>query len=126
MLSTVIAVSLLLTPQVDPASRPTTSRPMTSRQADDPRSRLVEAEWSEDAPGHQVLQSGGRPVKFLAIRGGRYSTPDKLETRVREKDLVIGLQIGQEALAYPVNMLGGPDREIINDELAGVPFAVNW
>ena len=42
------------------------------------------------------------------------------------EDLVIGLVVGEQAFAYPINMLGGPQREIVNDEYGGVPFCVNW
>ena len=41
-------------------------------------------------------------------------------------DLVIGLAAHGQARAYPLKVLGGPQREIINDRLGDEPFAVNW
>ena len=45
---------------------------------------------------------------------------------VAASDLVIGLTIGTAARAYPLNMLTGPRREIINDELGGRAIAATW
>ncbi|MFT5128999.1 MAG: hypothetical protein ACI8W8_002619 [Rhodothermales bacterium] len=45
---------------------------------------------------------------------------------VRAKELVIGLQIGGESRAYPINMLCRPTREIVTDELGGERVAVTW
>ena len=41
-------------------------------------------------------------------------------------ELVIGLQIGSEARAYPINMLTGPSREILNDQLGDQAIAATW
>ena len=41
-------------------------------------------------------------------------------------ELVIGVTIGNESRAYPVNMLTGPRREILNDKLGGKAIAVMW
>ena len=122
MLITVLSGCLLLVPQDAPTSKP--SAPAARR--DDPRARLVPAHWGEDAPGQQVLRRRGGGLKFRAIRGAPYTSAAKAAARVRDRDLVIGLVAGKQAFAYPVNMLGGPHREIINDEFAGVRFAVNW
>ncbi len=53
--------------------------------------------------------------------------------RVREaqdalnpSELVIGVTVGKEARAYPVNMLTGPQREILNDTLGGKAIAATW
>lgn len=64
--------------------------------------------------------------KFLPIRSARYASPEAVQARVRDEDLVIGIVVGDAAVAYPINMLGGPQREIINEEYAGVRFCVNW
>jgi hypothetical protein len=39
---------------------------------------------------------------------------------------VLGVSIGDQSRAYPINMLTGPRREIINDELAGHAIAATW
>jgi hypothetical protein len=41
-------------------------------------------------------------------------------------ELVIGVTVGKESRAYPVNMLTGPQREILNDELGGKAIAATW
>jgi hypothetical protein len=41
-------------------------------------------------------------------------------------ELVIGVKVGEESRAYPVNMLTGPQREILNDRLGGKAIAATW
>lgn len=41
-------------------------------------------------------------------------------------ELVLGIVVGEEARAYPINMLTGPSREIINDTLGGRAIAATW
>ena len=45
---------------------------------------------------------------------------------VNDNDLVLGVLVGDEARAYPINMLCGPRREIINDVLGGEAIAATW
>jgi len=39
-------------------------------------------------------------------------------------DLVIGIAIADEAKAYPVGVLRF--REMVNDEISGIPILVSW
>jgi hypothetical protein len=48
------------------------------------------------------------------------------EDLVSDNELVLGVVIGGKARAYPINMLTGPQREIINDEIAGTAIAATW
>jgi hypothetical protein len=41
-------------------------------------------------------------------------------------ELVLGVEVEGEARAYPINMLSGPNREILNDTLGGRPIAATW
>lgn len=41
-------------------------------------------------------------------------------------ELVLGVSLNGEARAYPINALTGPQREIINDQLGGIPIAATW
>jgi hypothetical protein len=41
-------------------------------------------------------------------------------------ELVLGVTIGKESRAYPINMLTGPQREILNDMLGGKAIAATW
>jgi hypothetical protein len=45
---------------------------------------------------------------------------------LEDDELVLGVEIGGDTCAYPINMLTGPDREIINDELGGRAIAATW
>jgi hypothetical protein len=46
--------------------------------------------------------------------------------RLGDAELVLGFRIDGKARAYPMNMLTGPRREIINDSIAGRPIAATW
>jgi hypothetical protein len=38
----------------------------------------------------------------------------------------LGIALEDQARAYPINMLTGPRREVINDTLAGREIAATW
>lgn len=71
-----------------------------------------------------------RPRRFLPPKPPIVSfviaTADESRRLLAEEELVVGVVISGQARAYPLNMLSGPDREIINDTLAEVPLAVTW
>ncbi len=46
--------------------------------------------------------------------------------QVLDHELVLGVVVNGEPRAYPINMLTGPSREIINDTLGGRPIAATW
>lgn len=46
--------------------------------------------------------------------------------QVRDNELVLGVVIDGLPRAYPINMLTGPSREIINDTIAGHSIAATW
>ena len=70
------------------------------------------------------------PIQVVSER------PPITEFKVRESDsadeviddteLVLGVVVEGEARAYPINMLTGPSREIINDTLGSRPIAATW
>jgi len=78
-------------------------------------------DWGEHAPGEQVV-----PQKNLPIVEAPLVPVAALKNPVADTDLVIGLARDGIARAYPLKILGGPQREIINDRLGKEPFAVNW
>ena len=77
-------------------------------------------------------KSGSRfdPVRLVgaqpAIRNAPFIPAGKVRTEVSENELVLGVVINDEARAYPINMLTGPSREIINDTLGGKAIAATW
>ncbi|MBM3272312.1 DUF3179 domain-containing protein [Candidatus Kaiserbacteria bacterium] len=46
--------------------------------------------------------------------------------QVTDNELVLGVVIEGQARAYPINMLTGPSREIINDQMGRTNFAATW
>ena len=46
------------------------------------------------------------------------------EAQLRPADRVIGVVVGVEARAYPVAILSA--HEVVNDRIAGEPYAVTW
>lgn len=46
------------------------------------------------------------------------------EVSLDDEDLVLGVAWGGAAKAYPISVLRG--REMVNDELAGIPTLVTW
>ena len=50
----------------------------------------------------------------------------RVKDQVFEGELVLGIVVNGQARAYPINMLTGPRREIINDTVGRVPLAATW
>ena len=46
------------------------------------------------------------------------------EVKYNADELVIGVEIDGEAKAYPITVLRS--REMVNDDLAGIPILVTW
>ena len=67
------------------------------------------------------------PRAFPAIvEPGAVSLKEADGTLVTDEELVLGVVVGNEARAYPINTLTGPRREIINDQLGGQAIAATW
>lgn len=64
--------------------------------------------------------------EFPPIKDPQVIAASKVKTQVRDNELVLGVAIGKAARAYPINMLTGPAREIINDTLGGRAIAATW
>lgn len=63
-----------------------------------------------------------QPKKLMtpckAIVSAEFIDVKSVTDQVSDGELVIGVVVNGNARAYPINMLTGPSREIINDELA--------
>ena len=66
------------------------------------------------------------PRAFPAIKKIDVLPADKASTLLGDRELVLGVSIGEQSRAYPITMLCGPTREIINDELGGTKIAATW
>lgn len=48
------------------------------------------------------------------------------ESDLADNELVLGVVVDGMSRAYPINMLTGPSREILNDSLGGRAIAATW
>ncbi len=71
-----------------------------------------------------------RPQRVLAAQPAIVDpdvlSADEVAHQVEDDELVLGVVLDGVARAYPINMLTGPSREIINDTLAGHAIAATW
>ena len=81
---------------------------------------LAQERSNRDQSGYTELRAEGYPIRT----GIRIVPPD--QARLADADLVIGVVIGGQARAYPVNLMWGPENEALNDELAGVAVTATW
>ncbi len=51
---------------------------------------------------------------------------NEVSDEVHDNEIVLGVVVGGEARAYPINVLTGPQREIINEQLGGRAIAATW
>lgn len=66
------------------------------------------------------------PRSFPAIIEPEMATVAEAEGNIQPNELVLGVEVNGETRAYPINMLCGPQREIINDEVGGQAIAATW
>ena len=67
-----------------------------------------------------VLGKDGIP----AILDPQFLGPEDAASQMKANERVIGLSIGGDHRAYPLNLLSR--HEIVNDTVGGVPVAVTW
>ncbi len=63
---------------------------------------------------------------FRAIRDAKFINVEDVTDQVAANELILGVVVDGDARAYPINMLTGPSREIINDTLGGKAIAATW
>lgn len=70
------------------------------------------------------------PERLLPPQPTIVNAETKLVADVLEElgpaELVLGVTVNDQSRAYPINMLTGPSREIINDQLGGRAIAATW
>ncbi len=94
------------------------------------RNALRELESHALGPDNLPSPESFYPIRVVATppvvsRFDRLSMAEA-EGKVDDSELVLAVRIGDQARAYPINMLNGPTREIINDELGGRSIAATW
>ena len=84
----------------------------------------------EEASGDTDSTPAFNPVlvvrPFPAITDAPVIAAREVSDQVVDKELVLGAVVNGEARAYPINMLTGPSREIINDTLGNRAIAATW
>ena len=65
-----------------------------------------------------------KPIR--AIVDAPVIAADEVDGEVSDNELVLGVIVDGAARAYPINMLHGPSREIINDRLGDRLIAATW
>jgi hypothetical protein len=91
----------------------------TGREPDPSAVATAERALSDTPEGwNQLLPYDGiRP-----IYDPHFAKPDEID--LHDGELVMGVAWEGEAKAYPVSVLR--TREMVNDEMAGVPYLVSW
>ena len=78
----------------------------------------------------QQATSEFRPIRLLGAQPVITEFPIRPVRDVGDSlgpsELVLGVTVGGQSRAYPINMLTGPSREILNDTLGGQPLAATW
>ncbi len=63
---------------------------------------------------------------FPAITNVPVVTVSSVGDEIGAEELVLGVEVDGQARAYPINMLTGPSREIINDRIGNTALAATW
>jgi retron-type reverse transcriptase len=86
-----------------------------------PSGTMLEAQQTPEFNPRVVIRK-----PFEAIIQPRFVSAEEASKSLHENELVLGVEIDGESRAYPINMLTGPQREIINDKLGGKAIAATW
>lgn len=105
-------------PGVDPKSRNQTRQTRSSNKA--PRIELPLPTKDSDFRPKKVVKAFEPITRFPVKPVGQ------MFHALNPSELVLGVTIGKESRAYPINMLTGPSREILNDTLGGRSIAATW
>jgi hypothetical protein len=73
---------------------------------------------------HHVRQKLRDPMP--PVTGVRMISAEAPGAAMQDEDFVLGVELGGEARAYAINMMGKPETELLNDTLAGKPIAVTF
>jgi hypothetical protein len=86
--------------------------------------------WTLRLPAQPPAEGDFRPRRVLAAQPPITDFPKKSVGQAMDglnpSELVLAVTVGKESRAYPINMLTGPQREILNDTLGGRAIAATW
>lgn len=113
-----VAIGFLIPRGQDPPgperSRTLHLRTHPAQYIDQPEDRRVAA---------RIVPWGPRDY-FRVIVAPSYLSVADAEPGMSDDEVVLGLALGGQARAYPINYLN--DHEMVADELAGVPILTTW
>jgi hypothetical protein len=76
----------------------------------------------EDAPfDPKRLSAASPPLTEFPVKSMAEANDE-----LNPAELVLGVTVGGESRAYPINMLSGPRREVVDDTLGGRAIAATW
>jgi hypothetical protein len=80
--------------------------------------------WAETTPGDF------QPQRFLDYQLPITSFPvlsvREADSALNPTERVLGVTVGEESRVYPLSMLAGPHREVVNDTLGGKAITAVW
>jgi hypothetical protein len=85
-----------------------------------PRAAEAQGKINRDHSTYTNLRDEGYPVR---------TDPEVVpasESGLRDDEMVLGVVIGGEARAYPVNLMWEPENEVLNDTLGGAAITATW
>jgi hypothetical protein len=87
----------------------------------------VHAEW--DFSSHSIpvedIRGGGPPRDGIpALFSPQYLTAKEADGFLKPDEKVLGLTLKGVSRAYPIRIMS--HHELVNDEIAGVPYLVSW
>lgn len=92
---------------------------------------------AQEAGRQDSQQQVENPLEFNPVKGrvglrwkpiadAPFIRAAEVTDQVAPEELVLGVVVNEQARAYPINMLSGPSREIINDMVGGRAIAATW
>lgn len=98
--------------------------------------RAAYRRFAAEAKRHEITpENPPSPATFFPIdvvprpplvKGAKIVSREAANEAIRDDEMVLAVEINGKARAYPINMLNGPSREIINDTLGGEAIAATW
>ena len=80
---------------------------------------------SNPAPGFRPTRLLD-PQPTITNNDVEIKTVEQVGNDLKPNELVIGVEVAGQFRAYPINMLTGPRREIVNDQLGDRAIATTW
>lgn len=87
---------------------------------------VVEAQLNNQSGIDRKFQPKTLMSPRKAIVDAQFISADEVRNQVSDSELVLGVVVEGQPRAYPINMLTGPAREIINDRIGQTDFAATW